>query len=242
MRDLSLPLLAIVAGLISFTSPCALPLVPSYLSYISGLPVAELSERGARRVVLMSTIAFVGGFTVIFTALGASSSFFGLLLIHDLPVIIKFSGALIILIGLSTMGLFRIPWLARERRFDFTRVVGGPRGAFPLGMAFAFGWTPCIGPILASILAVAGASQTVVEGAALLALYSMGLGIPFVLLAIGFSRVRNSVSFLKRHGRVIEFTGGFLLVVIGVLFISGAWKTLFIPLQVRFARLGWPPL
>ena len=242
MRGLTLPILAVVAGLLSFTSPCALPLVPSYLSYISGLPVAELSERRARRMVLMSTIAFVGGFTVIFTALGASSSLFGLLLNHDSPVIIKISGAFIILVGVSMLGLLKIPWLAREWRVDLSRVVSGPRGAFPLGMAFAFGWTPCIGPILASILAVAGASQTVVEGAALLALYSIGLGIPFIFLAIGFSSARNSLSFLKRHGRVIEFTGGLMLIIIGVLFISGAWKTIFIPLQVRFANLGWPPI
>ncbi|MFI4971060.1 MAG: cytochrome c biogenesis CcdA family protein [Hyphomicrobiales bacterium] len=231
-----------MAGIISFTSPCALPLVPSYLSYVSGLPIAAMSERRARRVVLVSTIAFVSGFTVVFTALGASSTLFGSFLIHHLPLILKISGVVIIFLGLAMTGFLRIPFLARELRLDLARFAGGPRGAFPLGMAFAFGWTPCIGPILASILAVASASRTVAQGAVLLAFYSLGLGIPFILLALGIGKARRSLSFLNRHGRAIEIGGGLLLVAVGVLFVSGVWKTLFIPLQDRFARLGWPPL
>jgi cytochrome c-type biogenesis protein len=242
MRFLTVPLFAVVAGLISFTSPCALPLVPSYLSYVSGLPIGELSEQRARRVVFLSTGAFVGGFTLVFTALGASSTFFGSFLIHHLPLILKISGVIIIVFGVAMTGLIKIPFMAREHRFDLNKIVGGPRGAFPLGMAFAFGWTPCIGPILASILAVASASKTVVEGAFLLALYSLGLGVPFMLLALGMGRARRSLSFLRRHGRAIEVTGGLLLIAVGVLFVSGVWKTLFIPLQDRFARFGWPPL
>jgi cytochrome c-type biogenesis protein len=242
MRLLTVPLFAVVAGLISFTSPCALPLIPSYLSYVSGLPIAELSERRARRVVLRSTGAFVGGFTVVFTALGASSTLFGSYLIHHLPLILKISGVVIIVFGLAMTGLINIPFIARERRFDLNKIVGGPRGAFPLGMAFAFGWTPCIGPILASILAVASTSRTAVEGAFLLALYSLGLGVPFMLLALGMGRARRSLSFLRRHGHAIEVAGGLLLMAVGVLFVTGAWKTLFIPLQIRFARFGWPPL
>lgn len=241
MRLLTVPLFAIVAGLISFTSPCALPLVPSYLSYVSGLPISELSETRARRVVLLSTGAFVAGFTVVFTALGASSTFFGSFLIHHLPLILKISGVVIIIFGLAMTGLISVPFFGRERRFDLSRIVGGPRGAFPLGMAFAFGWTPCIGPILASILAVASTSRTAAEGALLLALYSFGLGVPFMLLALGFGHARRSLTFLRLHGRIIEVFGGVLLIAVGVLFVSGVWKTLFVPLQVRFARLGWPP-
>lgn len=109
-------------------------------------------------------------------------------------------------------------------------------------MAFAFGWTPCVGPVLATVLALASASSTVVEGAVLLALYSLGLGLPFLALAVGFSRARTSLGWLRRHGRGIEMAGGVLLVAVGVLFVTGEWKTLFIPLQERFARLGWPPL
>lgn len=242
MRFLTVPLFAIVAGLISFTSPCALPLVPSYLSYVSGLPISELSERYARRLVFLSTSAFVGGFTVVFTALGASSTLFGTFLIHHLPLILKISGVIIIVFGVAMTGFIRIPFITRERRLNMNRIAAGPRGAFPLGMAFAFGWTPCIGPILASILAVASTSNTAIEGAFLLALYSLGLGVPFMLLALGMGRARRSLSFLRRHGRAIEIAGGLLLVLVGVLFVTGVWKTLFIPLQVRFARLGWPPL
>ena len=242
MDSLLLPVFAIVAGIISFTSPCALPLVPSYLSYVSGLPVSELSDGQARRLVVRSTATFVAGFTVVFTALGASSTLFGSLLIRHLPTIMRVSGVVIIIFGLSMTGLFRIPILSRERRLDLTKISRGPLGAFPLGMAFAFGWTPCIGPILASILAVASTSHTMAWGAILLALYSLGLGVPFLVLALGIGRARRSLNFLSRHGRAIEIGGGLLLVAVGVLFLAGLWKGLFIPLQDRFARLGWPPV
>ena len=242
MDSLLLPVFAIVAGIISFTSPCALPLVPSYLSYVSGLPVSELSDGQARRLVVRSTATFVAGFTAVFTALGASSTLFGSLLIRHLPTIMRVSGVVIIIFGLSMTGLFRIPILSRERRLDLTKISRGPLGAFPLGMAFAFGWTPCIGPILASILAVASTSHTMAWGAILLALYSLGLGVPFLVLALGIGRARRSLNFLSRHGRAIEIGGGLLLVAVGVLFLAGLWKGLFIPLQDRFARLGWPPV
>lgn len=242
MDSLLLPLFAFVAGIISFTSPCALPLVPSYLSYVSGLPISELSDGRARRLVFRSTATFVAGFTVVFTALGASSTFFGSLLIHHLPLVLRISGVVIIVFGLSMTGLFRIPLLARERRLDLSKISRGPLGAFPLGMAFAIGWTPCIGPVLASILAVASTSHTVAWGAILLALYSFGLGVPFLVLALGIGKARRSLHFLRRNGRAIEVSGGLLLVAVGVLFVAGAWKGLFIPLQVSFARLGWPPV
>lgn len=236
------PLLAVVAGIISFTSPCALPLIPSYLSYVSGLPLSELDQGQATPLVLRSSIAFVGGFTVVFTLLGASATLVGSLFLRNMPTILDVAGAFIIVLGLVSVGLLRIPFLARERRFDLSRVPRGPKGAFPLGMAFAFGWTPCIGPVLATVLALASASNTVVEGALLLALYSLGLGLPFLALAVGFSRARTSLDWLRRHGRGIEIAGGVLLVAVGVMFVTGEWKTLFIPLQERFARLGWPPL
>lgn len=144
--------------------------------------------------------------------------------------------------GLSMLGVLRIPLLSREGRLDLAWLPGGPRGAFPLGMAFAAGWTPCIGPVLATILATAAATQTAVWGGVLLALYSVGLGVPFVLLALGFQRARGSLAWLRRHGHAIERVGGVLLVVVGVLFVSGAWRSFFIPLQRSFARLGWPPI
>ena len=237
-----LPLLAVVAGMISFTSPCALPLIPSYLSYVSGLPISEIGEGDTTPLVLRSSLAFVAGFTVVFTALGASATLVGSLLLRNLPVILDVAGVFIIVLGLASVGLLRVPFLARERRIDLSRLPKGPKGAFPLGMAFAFGWTPCIGPVLATVLAVASTSGTVVTGAVLLALYSLGLGLPFLLLAVGFSRARSSLGFLRRRGRSIEIAGGVLLVGVGVLFVTGEWKSLFIPLQARFARLGWPPI
>jgi cytochrome c-type biogenesis protein len=140
------------------------------------------------------------------------------------------------------MGLLRLPFVARERRFDMARIPAGPKGAFPLGMAFAFGWAPCIGPVLATILAAAAATQTAAWGALLLVFYSLGLGIPFVALALGFSRARGSLAWLRRHGRKIEMVGGAMLVGVGVLFVSGAWRSFFIPLQRTFAQFGWPPI
>ena len=237
-----LPLLAIVAGVISFTSPCALPLIPSYLSYVSGLRISELDRGETTPLVLRTSLAFVAGFTVVFTALGASSTLIGSLLLRHLPVILQVAGGFIIVLGLASAGLLRIPLLAREGRFDLSRLPEGPKGAFPLGMAFAFGWTPCIGPVLATVLTMASASGTVPAGAALLALYSLGLGLPFMALAVGFSRTRTSLAWMRRHGRVIEVAGAVLLVAVGVMFVTGEWKSLFVPLQARFARLGWPPL
>lgn len=237
-----LPILAVVAGMLSFTSPCALPLIPSYLSYVSGLPISELDQGQRTALVVRSSVAFVAGFTVVFTALGASATLVGSLLLRWLPNILVVAGVFIIVLGLASTGLVRVPFLAREMRLDLSRLPKGPKGAFPLGMAFAFGWTPCIGPVLATVLAVASASSTVVTGAVLLALYSIGLGLPFIALAIWFSRARTSLAWLRRRGRVIEIAGGLLLVAVGIMFVSGEWKSLFIPLQDRFAQLGWPPL
>lgn len=242
MPSLLMPILAVVAGIISFTSPCALPLVPSYLSYVSGLPISELSVSEARPVVLKATLGFIAGFTLVFTALGASLTLVGSLLLQHLPVILKVAGVLIIVMGLAMTGLLRLPFLGRELRVDLARLPSGPKGAFLLGMAFAFGWTPCIGPVLATILAVASASHTVVWGAILLALYSLGLGVPFLLLGLGFSRAKTSLGWLRKNGRVIEIAGGLLLVAIGILFVTGAWRTLMVPLQVKFAQYGWPPV
>ncbi len=239
MESALLPLLAVGAGLLSFASPCALPLIPSYLSYVSGLPVSELDQRKARGVALRSSLGFVAGFAFVFTLLGASSSFLGSLLVHNLPITIRVAGIIIIVIGMESMGLLQIHVLDQERRLDLARMPRGPRGSIPLGMAFAFGWVPCIGPLLATILAVASTKGTLAWGAILLALYSLGLGIPFVLLALGFSNVRRSLVWLRRNGRTIQLAGGFLLICIGVLFVIGAWQRLFVPLQSQFAKLEW---
>jgi cytochrome c-type biogenesis protein len=237
-----LPLLAIVAGFVSFSSPCCLPLVPGYLSDVSALPVAELGQREARRVTVRASLLFVAGFSVVFTLLGIAATLFGSLFLRNQDAVVRFFGVVIIALGLATMGAIRMPALLRERRIDLNRLPRGPAFAFPMGMAFAAGWAPCIGPVLAIILATAAASGTVAWGAVLLVLYSVGLGIPFVLLAVGFSRAQRSLAWLRRNGRRIEMAGGGLLVAVGVLFVSGRWQPLFRPLQRWFADLGWPPI
>ena len=242
MTPLLLPLASVVAGVISFSSPCCLPLIPGYLSYISALPVSDLGRAEARAVTLRASLAFVAGFTVVFTALGAGAALLGATVLRNLPLIVRVAGVGIIVMGLAMLGVLRLPFLHREARFDLSRVPKGPRGAFPLGMAFAAGWAPCIGPVLATLLATAAATESAAWGAVLLALYSVGLGIPFVLLALGFQRARGSLAWLRTHGRRIEQAGGVLLVGVGVLFVSGAWRSFFIPLQRYFARYGWPPI
>lgn len=242
MDALTLPLLAVVAGFVSFSSPCCLPLLPGYLSYISALPVSELDQVQARRVTVRASLLFVAGFSTVFTALGIGVSILGSVLLRNQDGVVRGFGVFIIILGLSTMGVLRIPWLLRERRADLAKIPTGPAWAFPMGMAFAAGWAPCVGPILATILATASLGGTWAWGAALLLLYSAGLGIPFVLLALGFSRGQRSLGWLRRHGRAIEVAGGSLLVAVGVLFISGRWQTLFLPLQRWFARSGWPPI
>jgi cytochrome c-type biogenesis protein len=242
MPAVLLPVLATVAGVVSFTSPCCVPLVPAYLSYVSALPVGELGRRDARTVALRASMLFVLGFAVVFTALGITIGLMGSVITRNLPAIVRIAGVGIIVLGLSMTGLVTLPVLHREWRVDLARVPRGPRSAFPLGMAFAAGWTPCIGPVLATILTAAAATGTAAWGGVLLAFYSLGLGIPFVLLAVGFTRARSSLNWLRRHGRAIEVAGGMLLTAVGVLFVSGAWRQFFLPLQRSFARFGWPPI
>ncbi|MGH9222440.1 MAG: cytochrome c biogenesis CcdA family protein [Acidimicrobiales bacterium] len=238
MRGLLFPFIAVIAGVISFSSPCCLPLVPGYLSYVAALPVSELGESQARRVTLRAALLFVAGFTTVFTVLGVSAGFAGSVLLRNRESIVQVFGVVIILLGLVTAGLLRVPVLQREKRMDLARVPRGPAWAFPMGMAFAAGWVPCIGPVLATILATASATGTVVWGAVLLVLYSIGLGIPFVLLGLGFNRAQRSLDWLKRNGRSIELGGGLLLVAVGVLFVTGRWEPLFRPLQ-RWL-VNWP--
>lgn len=240
--DLALPFLAIVAGFVSISSPCVLPLIPGYISYITALPLTELGTVKAKRTALRASLLFVAGFTVVFTALGAGFALVGSVLLRNADTITRVAGLGIIAMGAAMIGWLRLPGFYRERRFDLGRVARGPGSAFGLGMAFGFGWTPCIGPVLGTILAVAGATQTAGWGAVLLMLYSVGLGIPFVLAAVWFEKARSTLDWLRRNGRRIEVAGGTMLMVVGVLFTTGIWESIFIPLQRTFARLGWPPI
>lgn len=230
--------LAFFAGILSITAPCSLPLIPGYLSYMSGV-----SAGGAGRGrVLGAAALFVLGFATVFTALGASASLAGSLLVGKLPLITKVAGGFVIVMGLAMLGVLKIPFLYRERRMNLSKVHRGPAGAFPLGMAFAFGWTPCIGPILAGILSAAAVVQTAKQGAGLLLIYSLGMGIPFMAMAFAYSREGGTMTFFKRHAQKIERAGGVLMVSMGVLLVTGYWTRLFVPLMRLFAKSGWPPI
>ncbi len=215
---------AFVAGLLSFISPCVLPLVPGYLSFVSGLSLDELrdrqAERSRRRQVVLASLAFVLGFSVVFVALGASASIIGQFLLARLNVLGKVAGLIVIVFGLHTMGVLRIGWLYAEKRAQPARKPAGLAGAFVVGVAFAFGWTPCIGPILAGILALAGAQETVRQGVQLLAVYSLGLGIPFLATALAVDRFFAAVARVRRFYHDIEISAGALLVTIGVLIFT----------------------
>lgn len=185
---------------------------------------------------------FVAGFAVTFTLMGAAASELGAVILRNRLVLGRVAGVFVIALGLATTGLLRVPFLYRERRFDLSRIRPGPAGALPLGMAFAIGWTPCIGPVLAGILTAAATVGGAWRGAALLFVYSLGLGVPFLLLALGVAKTGRLFGWLRRHGRAIEVLGGSVLVLMGVLMITGRWVQLFAPLLRLFSRSGWPPV
>jgi len=239
MTDVSLPAAA-VAGLISFLSPCVLPLAPPYLCYLAGTSLEELAEESeaeARRDIIVVAILFVLGFSTVFVALGATASAFGALIRQWSHVLSIAAGIGIILMGLHFLGVFRIAAMHREKRFDIARPPG-LWSAYLMGLAFAFGWTPCIGPILATILAVAGSEDTATHGAVLLGAYSLGLGAPFVLAALAMERFLASARrFRSQFGRLEKLVGG-LLVLTGIAFLSGGLQAASGWLMDAFPALG----
>lgn len=234
--------LALIAGVVSFSSPCCLPLMPGYVSYVSGVAGPASEPAASRRRTLVAAALFVIGFSIVFTALGAGASAVGSSLLRHRTGLTQLGGILVVVLGLATIGFLRAPIFYRERRLQLHRLMPGPAGAVPLGMAFAIGWTPCIGPVLAGILTLAASGANVAYGASLLLVYSLGLGIPFVLLAFGLSRGGRATSWLRRRARAVEIVGGSMLVVMGTLMITGAWLRLFTPLLRWFSRGGWPPV
>jgi cytochrome c-type biogenesis protein len=216
-------LAAFAAGFLSFISPCVLPLIPGYISFVSGASLEEMrgGQGASRRQVLISSLAFVLGFSLVFIALGASATAIGRFIFDKQPILSKIAGALIIVFGLHMMGVFRLAFLDTEKRAHTQRKPAGPLGALLVGIAFAFGWTPCIGPILAGILVVAGSRETIGEGVLLLAIYSLGLGVPFVLTSLAIDRFFSVAAAIRRHYHAIELTSGGLLVAIGVLIFTG---------------------
>ncbi len=232
-------LVAFGAGLLSFLSPCVVPLVPGYLSYVSGISVQDLSrgQSGQTRHVLVSCLLFVAGFSLVFVLLGASASLFGGFLEEYRRPLNRVAGGVMILMGLFVIGLIRVPQLYQERRFHMVGRSFGRGGTVLLGMAFAFGWTPCVGPILASILFYAGAAETAVRGALLLLAYSLGLGVPFVLAGLGFSRAVGALGWVKRHFQLINGISGALLVAVGVIFITDRFFYLSVAAQRLYYML-----
>jgi cytochrome c-type biogenesis protein len=214
---------ALVMGAVSFLSPCILPLIPSYVSYITGISYDELVGRESRRkhmtVTLLHSLAFVAGFSIIFVLLGATASLAGSILSQHLDVIRVVGGVLIIIMGVFVMDVVNIPFLQREAKVHLRSKPVGYAGTVVVGMIFGAGWTPCTGPFLGSVLALAMTSETMGRGMALLLLYSLGLGIPFILSAVAISAFLSSFDRLRRHFKAIKVTSGVILIIMGVLLI-----------------------
>lgn len=237
---------AIGAGTLSFLSPCVLPLVPPYLCYMAGVRVEDFragaeieSRRGqARHALVIAAVSFVLGFTAVFVALGAGATATGSFLLRWQQQLAIIAGVIIILMGLNFFGILRLSLLSREARFQARNIPAGPAGAFVIGLAFAFGWTPCIGPVLGPILTLAGSKATVGEGAALLTVYSLGLGIPFILAAMFSGAFMRFLGRFRVHLGKIEKIIGILLVIAGILFLSGQMQNMSYWLLETFPALG----
>jgi cytochrome c-type biogenesis protein len=214
-------LVALMAGVLSFLSPCVLPLVPGYIAFLSGRSLEELLSGSAVRAIFRATLTRAGifclGFTTIFTLMGASASAIGHALSSSLGLWTKVAGAIIVVFGVHMTGVVQIPWLNYQKSFDTRRIAPGMIGAALMGAAFAFGWTPCIGPILAGILTMAATQETVYHGMSLLFVYSLGLGIPFMLTALGIGTFVKFFAAYKRYLRWGEIVSGVLLVILGSL-------------------------
>ena len=229
---------AFVAGLVSFLSPCVLPLIPAYLSFMTGLTTAELSgERGASARVIVPALLFVLGFSLVFVGLGISATVLGQFLLQYRAIAEKVGGVLVMAFGVLMLGVIKVPWLYGEARADMGASRRfGQAAALVMGMSFAAGWTPCVGPILGAILGLAaGSSGDIGRGALLLLVYSMGLGVPFLAVALLFERVRPLLGWLNRHSLVINRAAGAVLVIVGALIATGrltllaTWLTKVVP-------------
>ncbi len=232
------------AGIISFLSPCVLPLVPAYVSYVAGQSLGGAVSTGkvARRsVVLTSSLLFVLGFSTVFVILGASATMLGRVLLSYRYEANLVGGAVIVVFGIFTLGLFRLPWLERDFRLHLDMPGGQPVAAYILGLAFAFGWTPCIGPILGTILTTSAVSATAAQGAVLLTVYSLGLGLPFLAAAAFTDTLLARLRALRRTGRSLQIGAGAVMVAMGVAMITGECSTMSYWLLETFpvfARIG----
>lgn len=241
MNGVLLPFAAIAAGVVSASSPCVLPVLPGYIAAVSATGAEGSGERPRARII--GAFGFVAGFTIVFTVLGATASALGSLLYDQLDTALRVAGVVLIVFGLHTLGVVRWRALAGERRPVAMHLVGrGPRRAVALGAAFALGWTPCIGPILATILTKAAADSSLLEGMLLLLLYSAGLGLPFIAVAVWFEKSLRLRRWMMRRSLLLQRVGGVTMVVVGVGYFTGVWATIFTGLQGWLARTGWPPI
>jgi cytochrome c-type biogenesis protein len=244
---------AFIAGVLSFISPCVLPLIPGYLSFISGVSLEEMRgsaalttgggtvvldtgmTAAAKRQVIITSLFFILGFSLVFVSLGASATFLGQFLMERLTIFGKIAGVLLIVFGLHTMGVFKIGWLLQEKRVQTNTKPSTMLGATVVGISFAFGWTPCIGPILSAILLVAAQQESVGQGIVLLSVYSLGLAIPFLLTALAINQFFIAFKKIRRYYHAIEIVSGLLMVIVGVLIftnrftIIAQWLTPYLP-------------
>lgn len=239
MHNLPLPLAAFLAGILSFLSPCVLPLVPGYVSLISGASVEELqtSERRLFGTVMLHSITFVLGFSVVFIALGAVATGVGQVVNEYHSLLSKVAGVVVIIFGLHLTGILKIKALYADKRMHDVKGGSSALGSFAVGFAFAFGWTPCIGPILATILVLASAQGTVLKGVVLLAVYSLGLAVPFLLTSLGVDRFLSFYGRFRKHLHTVEVLSGILLIAIGILIFLNNLKLLsgYLSFLNRFA-------
>jgi cytochrome c-type biogenesis protein len=218
--------IALAAGILSFLSPCVLPIVPPYLAYMSGVSVGDMSDgRQPRRQVAIAALFFVMGLSTVFLILGFAASAFGAFFLQNQVLFAQISGVVVMIFGLHFLGVFRIPILNQEARLDAGDKGGSAFGAYILGLAFAFGWTPCIGPQLGAILSLAAQENSVTRGTVLLGIYAIGLGVPFVLAALFMTRAMGLMNRIKKHMTLIERVMGGMLVLVGLALLTGAFTS-----------------
>ena len=229
---------ALLAGVLSFLSPCVLPIVPPYLAYMSGVSLNELSEGKARNAAIMPAVFFVMGLSTVFLFLGFTASIIGQVFLQYQSTFNTLAGLLVMIFGAHFIGIYRIGFLDREARIDVGDRGGSSFGAYILGLAFAFGWTPCIGPQLGAILSMAASKASVTRGTLLLAVYAIGLGVPFLLVAAFLPRLTGLMSWMKRHMEQIERVMGLLLWTIGLLMLTGGFASFSYWLLETFPALA----